>query len=141
LKILITGASGFIGSHLVSSLYRSSSHSNTHQHEIICMTRSPESIGRLAAQVKVIKADVSNYADLLKALAGIDLAFYLIHSMEGSSKDWKKFVERDRNAAENFDVHVEFVLILRHNPQIQVYKEPRTNQSPIILTAFHRQPP
>jgi uncharacterized protein YbjT (DUF2867 family) len=66
------------------------------------MTRSPESIGHLAAQIKVIKADVSNYADVLKALAGIDVAFYLIHSMEGSSKDWKKFVERDRNAAENF---------------------------------------
>ena len=65
------------------------------------MTRSPESIGRLAVQVKVIKADVSNYADLRKALAGIDVTFYLIHSM-GSSKDWKKFVERDRNAAENF---------------------------------------
>ena len=67
------------------------------------MTRSPESIGRLAVQVKVIKADVSNYADLRKALAGIDVTFYLIHSM-GSSKDWKKFVERDRNAAENFGV-------------------------------------
>jgi len=66
------------------------------------MTRSPESIGRLAAQVKVIKADVSNYADLLKALVGIDVAFYLILSMEGSSKDWKKFVDRDRSAAENF---------------------------------------
>jgi uncharacterized protein YbjT (DUF2867 family) len=66
------------------------------------MTRSPESIGRLAAQVKVIKADVSNYADILKALAGIDVALYLIHSMEGSSKEWKKFAERDRIAAENF---------------------------------------
>ena len=66
------------------------------------MTRSPESIGRLAAQVKVIKADVSNYAELLKAMAGIDVAFYLIHSMEGSSKEWKKFAERDRIAAENF---------------------------------------
>jgi uncharacterized protein YbjT (DUF2867 family) len=66
------------------------------------MTRSPESIGRLAAQVKVIKADVSNYAELLKAMAGIDVAFYLIHSMEGSSKEWKKFAKRDRIAAENF---------------------------------------
>ena len=64
--MVITGASGFIGSHLVSSLYPSSSYSNAHQHEIICMTRTPESIGRLAAQVKVIKGDVSNNADLLK---------------------------------------------------------------------------
>jgi uncharacterized protein YbjT (DUF2867 family) len=35
-------------------------------------------------------------------LAGIDVVFYLIHSMEGCSKDWKKFVERNRNAGENF---------------------------------------
>lgn len=37
--------------------------------------------------VKVIKADVSNYAEILKAMTGIDVAFYLIHSMDGSSKD------------------------------------------------------
>ena len=34
-------------------------------------------------------------------MTGVDTAFYLIHSMEGSSKDWKKFAERDR-IAENF---------------------------------------
>jgi hypothetical protein len=53
------------------------------------MTRSVESlIGRYNEQIKIIKADVSNYAELLKAMSGIDVAFYLIHSMEGSSKEW-----------------------------------------------------
>ncbi len=35
-------------------------------------------------------------------MTGIDIAFYLIHSMEGSAKDWKKFADRDRIAASNF---------------------------------------
>jgi hypothetical protein len=65
------------------------------------MTRSVGSlIGRYNEQIKIIKADVSNYAELLRAMAGIDVAFYLIHSMEGSSKEWKKFAERDRIAAQ-----------------------------------------
>ncbi len=32
----------------------------------------------------------------------MDQVFFLIHSMEGSSKEWKRFAERDKVAAENF---------------------------------------
>jgi uncharacterized protein YbjT (DUF2867 family) len=96
LKILVTGASGFIGSHLVTRL------SCFKQHEIVCMTRSVNSLAGLSGQIKIIKADVGHYTELLKAMTGVDVAFYLIHSMEGSSKEWKKFAERDRIAAENF---------------------------------------
>ena len=49
------------------------------------------------------RSDVPIYQQLVEALYGIDVAFYLIHSMEGSSsKEWKKFAERDRVSAENF---------------------------------------
>jgi uncharacterized protein YbjT (DUF2867 family) len=58
--------------------------------------------GRFNQDVKIVNADVANYQELVKAMSGIDVAFYLIHSMEGSSKEWKKFAERDRVAAENF---------------------------------------
>lgn len=52
--------------------------------------------------LKFVRADASKYSDLIKALTGVDIAFYLIHSMEGSSKNWKKFADRDRIAASNF---------------------------------------
>jgi uncharacterized protein YbjT (DUF2867 family) len=67
------------------------------------MTRNVESLaGHFNEEVKIIKADAGNYLELLKAMTGIDVAFYLIHSMEGSSKDWNKFAEKDKIAAENF---------------------------------------
>jgi len=51
----------------------------------------------------IVEADVSNYQQLLKVTGGeIDIASYLIHSMEGATKGWKKFAQKDRTAAENF---------------------------------------
>ncbi|HKG40888.1 MAG TPA: NAD(P)H-binding protein [Nitrososphaeraceae archaeon] len=101
LKILVTGASGFIGSRVVYRL--SLSPSSEDNQEIICMTRNVESLeGRFNRDVKIVNADVANYQQVVKAMSGVDVAFYLIHSMEGSSKEWKKFAERDRVAAENF---------------------------------------
>jgi uncharacterized protein YbjT (DUF2867 family) len=103
INILVSGASGFIGQRLVRRLLVSSSTANL---SVRCMTRKPHSISRYFQNSKenleVVQADAQNYGELVKALAGIDVAFYLIHSMEGSSKEWKKFAERDRVAAKNF---------------------------------------
>jgi uncharacterized protein YbjT (DUF2867 family) len=101
LRILVTGASGFIGSRVVYRL--SLSPLSSDNQEIICMTRNVESLeGRFNQDVKIVNADVTDYQQLVKAMSGVDVAFYLIHSMEGSSKEWKKFAERDQVAAENF---------------------------------------
>ena len=70
------------------------------------MTRRAQSLSSYFQNDKdnleFVQADVQKYPELVKALTGVDVAFYLIHSMEGSSKEWKKFADRDRVAAENF---------------------------------------
>lgn len=100
LRILVTGATGFIGSRIVKRLL-----ANGH-YKIRCMTRNPEIIYELfdlsGDIVEVVKADASNYLELVEALKEVDVAFYLIHSMEGSTKKWQEFSKRDRIAAENF---------------------------------------
>ena len=106
MKILITGASGFIGSRVVSKLLSFSSMSNDN-HEILCLTRNEESLKNRYDEkykdiIEIVVADVNHYPQLVKAMNGVNIAFYLIHSMEGSSKEWKKFAQRDRRVAENF---------------------------------------
>ena len=103
IRILVSGASGFIGRRLVRRLLLWPGSTNW---SIRCMTRNANSLSGYfqddRGNLEFVQADVQNYPELVKALAGVDIAFYLIHSMEGSSKEWKKFAERDRNAAENF---------------------------------------
>lgn len=105
LTILITGCSGFIGSHLVD---RFMSTEGNRKFEIRCMTRNVKSVegifkkGEAGTDLKLLQADASKYSELVNAMTGVDIAYYLIHSMEGSSKDWKKFADRDRIAASNF---------------------------------------
>src|ERR671914_2287991 len=104
-KILVAGGSGFIGSRLINRLAADiHSHEPQFRIEIMCLTRDPESIKDLFDKdIRLVKADVSNYQDLARAMSeGIDIAYYLVHSMEGASKEWKKFAERDRAAATNF---------------------------------------
>ena len=100
LRILVTGATGFIGSRIVKRLLADG------HYKVRCLTRNPENIYKLfnlsGDIVEVVKADASNYLELVEALKEVDIAFYLIHSMEGSTKKWQEFSTRDRIAAENF---------------------------------------
>jgi len=107
-KILVTGASGFIGSRVVLRLLQlnSSSLSPKEYYEIVCLTRDKKSLRSLydghEEALRIVETDVNNYPQLVIALKGVPTAFYLIHSMGGTSKEWKKFAQRDRSAAKNF---------------------------------------
>ena len=111
-KILVTGASGFIGSRLLIQLIRiDDEKKNTGEgnYSIRCLTRNnnvfdanPLKRNDKQSSVEVVEGDLSNYDDCVRALRDVDIAYYLVHSMEGSSKNWKRFSQKEKKTAENF---------------------------------------
>ena len=85
--VLVTGASGFVGSHLASALVEAG-------HTVRAMTRRPADY---TGAGQPVAGDVSDPATLAEALAGVDAAYYLVHSLDSGD-----FVERDAEAARNF---------------------------------------
>ncbi len=68
-------------------------------HGVRCVVRQPSHLGgRAGPNTEVVQGDVLDATTLPAALAGIDIAYYLIHSM--SSR--RSFEESDRVGAENF---------------------------------------
>lgn len=92
IKILITGASGYIGGRLLKELEQS-------KYSIRCMDRKPEYlINKVNESTEIIKGDVFEPSTLERALKDVDIAFYNIHSLAGN----KDFKTQDTIAAENF---------------------------------------
>jgi uncharacterized protein YbjT (DUF2867 family)/uncharacterized protein YndB with AHSA1/START domain len=93
MRILITGATGYVGGRLVPRLLAAG-------HDVRCMVRDPSRLqGRpWINQVDTVSGDVLDEATLAPALTGIDVAYYLVHSM-GSGHD---FHARDARAARAF---------------------------------------
>ena len=90
--IVLTGATGYIGGRLLGLLEEQG-------HHIRCITRHPENLqGRVGENTEVVAADMFEPAELEQALAGGDIAYYLVHSMGNA----ENFEERDREAARNF---------------------------------------
>lgn len=90
--MLIAGASGYIGGRLVAVLCGGG-------HRLRCVARQPEFLrARVAPGVEVVRGDVLDPSSLASALAGVDTAYYLVHSMGASGS----FEDLDREGARNF---------------------------------------
>ncbi|MBE0609447.1 MAG: DUF2867 domain-containing protein [Dehalococcoidia bacterium] len=92
MNVLVAGASGYIGSHLVPALVERG-------HRVRAVARSASVlVARGWPGVECRDADVLKPETLVPATEGIDIAYYLVHSM-GLGGD---FAERDRAGARNF---------------------------------------
>ena len=92
MRVVVFGASGYIGSYLVPLLVERG-------HQVRAVARRLEVLeGRQWRGVELCAADVLDPQLLGPALKGMDAAYYLVHSMGGG----KDFAARDRRAAGNF---------------------------------------
>jgi uncharacterized protein YbjT (DUF2867 family) len=93
-RILLTGASGYVGGRLLSRLEKRGL-------RVRCLARRPEFVaGRVGPRTEVVQGDLLSEQTLAPALEGVRTAFYLVHSM--GTTDRAGFEAQDRTAAENF---------------------------------------
>lgn len=133
MKVLLTGASGYIGKRLVRRLVEKN-------YEVICVVRDldrislPESIVR---KVSFLEIDFLNPPDFETLPKDIDGAFYLIHSM---SQSIKNFTDLEAEAARNFRdyvnmTHVKHVVYLSgivNSEELSKHLESRKNVEEIL---------
>jgi uncharacterized protein YbjT (DUF2867 family) len=92
MHILIVGASGYIGGRLVPLLQAGG-------HDLVLMSRDARPLAARFPGARVVAADLLDPSTLPPALEGVEVAYYLAHSMGAGERG---FAERDRQAARNF---------------------------------------
>lgn len=94
MKILLTGASGYIGKRLLPVLVDNG-------HEVVCCVRDPKRFTppkSLKSRISIIQVDLLDKASLANIPKNIDGAFYLVHSMSASAD----YMAMEEESAVNF---------------------------------------
>ncbi|TXK72198.1 SDR family oxidoreductase [Mesonia sp. K4-1] len=100
MKILLTGANGYIGMRLLPLLIEM-------EHEVICAVRSASRFSiekEVLEKIEIVEIDFLEEVDNNLLPKDIDVAYYLIHSMTGSTTD---FDDLEEKSALNFNAYLE----------------------------------
>ena len=95
MKILLTGANGYIGTRLLPILLQKGYH-------VVCLVRDPRrfrEVTEFGDHVEIIKGDLLDLESLDSIPKDIDFAYYLVHSMGSSGSE---FYELEQKSAANF---------------------------------------
>lgn len=93
MRVLVTGATGYVGGRLVPKLLDAGA-------EVRCFVRTPGKLDPVSWRddVEVVRGDLGSASDVRAALAGVDVAYYLVHSISARAD----FAVRDRELAHTF---------------------------------------
>ncbi|APU15830.1 MULTISPECIES: SDR family oxidoreductase [Actinoalloteichus] len=89
MRILVTGATGYIGGRVVPALLDAG-------HQVRCLVRDPAKLRDVpwAPAVDIVRGDLTAEEDVRSAVDGCDALYYLVHSLQS-----RGFAARDRRAA------------------------------------------
>jgi uncharacterized protein YbjT (DUF2867 family) len=94
--VLLTGATGYVGGRLAPLLARDAAPG-----ELRLLVRDPARLPA-ALRPRAVRGDALSGEGLAAAFDGVEVAYYLIHSMGGKGGSGEDFAARDRRAAETF---------------------------------------
>jgi uncharacterized protein YbjT (DUF2867 family) len=100
MRVLVTGATGYIGGRLVPRLIGAG-------HDVRVLVRQPERLrdAPWAASVDVVAGDLGDRAAVDRAMDGIEVVYYLVHSMGGRGDFESIELEIARNVAASAREH------------------------------------
>lgn len=98
MRVLLTGANGYIGMRLLPLLIAKNYH-------VICCVRDKSRFSVSGERIEVIEIDFLNETNFDNFPKNIDVAYYLIHSMTSSTEDFDRM---EKVSAENFNKYMSF---------------------------------